>query len=136
MDKDDQKSLSCFVNALIKWIMKTDAIKTKKIGRQLLTRIILFLLIICLMFFLPARTLKYYEAWGYIGIIFTCAAIAIIYFLKHDPELLERRMRTKERVIEQKWIIKIGYILFLPTFIIPGFDKYYGWSHIPVKLYC
>jgi len=112
--------------------MTTNADKTRKIGRQLTIRIVFFILLSCLIFFLPARTIKFYEAWGYMAIILSCAAIAIVYFLKHDPDLLERRMRTREKVKEQKWIIKIGYVLFIPTFIIPGFDKYYGWSQIPL----
>lgn len=114
--------------------MTTKGDKTRKIGRQLTIRIVFFILLSCLIFFLPARTLKFYEAWGYIAIILTCAVIAIVYFLKHDPDLLERRLRTREKVKEQKWIIKIGSVLFIPTFIIPGFDKYNGWSDIPLVL--
>ncbi|MBU1014725.1 MAG: isoprenylcysteine carboxylmethyltransferase family protein [Bacteroidetes bacterium] len=86
------------------------------------------------MFFLPARTLKFWEAWVYMGIIFTCVIGVISYFSKHDPDLLERRMKTREKLKEQKLIIKFGWFLFLPTFIIPGFDKYYGWSDIPTYI--
>jgi len=103
-----------------------------KTRQKIVTRLILFLILMGMAFFLPARTLKYWAAWIYLGIVFSCATIVTIYFLKNDPGLLERRMRTKENVKEQKLIIRLGWFLFLPTFIIPGFDKYYGWSHIPV----
>ena len=104
--------------------------KTGVIRRQILVRLIMVFLILGIAFFLPARTLRYWEAWVYMGIIFSCVAGVITYFLKHDPDLLERRMKTKEKVKEQKLLIKIGWILFLPAFLIPGFDKFYGWSEI------
>ena len=104
------------------------------IRKQILIRFILAFMILCIVFFLPARTLRYWEAWIYIGILLTCASSVIIYFLKHDPEFLERRMRTREKVKEQKKIIGLGWFLFLPTFLIPGFDRYYGWSDIPLSL--
>ena len=106
--------------------MEKELLKTSKIRKQMITRFIMFFLILCLMFFLPARTFNFWEAWVYIGIVFPAAAFVIGYFLRRDPEFLERRMRTNEKVKEQKIIIRLGWILFLPSFILPGFDKYYG----------
>lgn len=114
--------------------MKKELLKTSKIRKQMTTRFIMFFLILCLMFFLPARTLNFWEAWVYIGIVFITAAFVIKYFLNRDPEFLERRIRTKEKVKEQRIIIRFGWFLFLPSFILPGFDKYYEWSEIPVGI--
>ena len=104
------------------------------IKRKIISFLIISLLVLCMVFFLPARTLNYWEAWVYIGIIFSCATVVIIHFLKHDPELLERRIRTREKLKEQKLIIRISWILFMPIFLLPGFDKYYGWSDVPLIL--
>lgn len=109
-------------------------IDTGKIRKKILSVAIMSFLVLCLVFFLPARTLKYWEAWVYMGIIFSCVTGVVFYFLKHDPELLERRIKTKEKVKEQKLIIRVGWLLFLPTFLIPGFDRYYGWSEVPTAL--
>ena len=114
--------------------MEQNSTKTKMIRKQIIIRGILAFLVLCLAFFLPARTLKYWEAWGYIAIIFICATGTITYFLKHDPDLLQRRMRTREKVREQKLLIKLGWLLFLPIFLVPGFDYYYGWSDIQVPV--
>jgi protein-S-isoprenylcysteine O-methyltransferase Ste14 len=111
-----------------------NTVNSETIRKQILLKAILAFTILCIVFFLPARTLSYWEAWIYIAILFTGASIVIVYFLKHDPEFLERRMRTKEKVKEQKLIIRLGWSLFLPTFLIPGFDRYYGWSDVPVIL--
>jgi protein-S-isoprenylcysteine O-methyltransferase Ste14 len=105
-----------------------------KTKRKILTSYLLALLVLGLAFFLPARTFNYWEAWLYLGIIFSCAAVVILYFLHADPSLLERRMKTRENVKEQKLIIRLAWLLFIPTYVIPGFDKYYGWSHIPSYL--
>lgn len=114
--------------------MEVDANKIKEIRKRIILILISFFLIFCVMFFLPARTLKFWEAWVYLGVVFLCATGVILYFLKKDPEFLARRMRTKEKVKEQKLIIKLGWLLFMPTFVLPGFDKYYGWSEIPIYL--
>jgi hypothetical protein len=45
------------------------------------------------MFFLPAGSFSYWHAWVYLAIIFVSMLAFLIYFLKNDPELLERRMR-------------------------------------------
>ena len=38
----------------------------------------------------------------------------------------------REREAEQKLIIKLSYIPFLLAFLLPGFDKRFGWSNVPV----
>ncbi len=108
--------------------------KTTAIKKRIILIGIIAFLILSITFFLPARTFRFWEAWIYIGIIFLCASGVIIYFLKHDPAFLERRTRTKEKVKEQKIIIAAGWLLFLPTFLIPGFDRYYEWSDVPLYL--
>jgi protein-S-isoprenylcysteine O-methyltransferase Ste14 len=83
------------------------------------------------MFFLPAGTLFYWEAWVYMAIIFIPMAFVVAYFIKNEPELLERRLRMREKEAEQKLIIKLSYLYFLIAFLLPGFDKRYGWSSVP-----
>jgi len=112
--------------------METNNTRENALRSKIIVRLILAFLAMCIVFFWPARTIKYWEAWVYLGIIFLCAIGVILYFFKTDPEFLVRRMRTKEKVKEQKLIIKIAWLLFIPTFIIPGFDRYYGWSNIPL----
>jgi protein-S-isoprenylcysteine O-methyltransferase Ste14 len=40
----------------------------------------------------------------------------------------------KEKEKRQKLIVKISYLYFLLTFLLPGFDKRFGWSNVPVIL--
>jgi protein-S-isoprenylcysteine O-methyltransferase Ste14 len=85
-------------------------------------------------FFLPAGSLKFWEAWAYSLILFPLMIFAVFYFLKRDPELLERRIKMKEKEREQKAIITVSSVIFLIGFLIPGFDYRFGWSHVPTYL--
>jgi len=100
--------------------------------RKVFGRIALGILALGVLLFLPAGTIAFWEAWLYLAILYIPMFFALIYFIKNDPELLERRMRLKEKEIRQKLIVKFGWIYFILAFLIPGFDKRYGWSDIPV----
>lgn len=55
-----------------------------------------------LLFFLPAGTLAYWEAWAYMAILFIPITLVAVYLLKNDPALLERRLEMREQKTEQK----------------------------------
>jgi protein-S-isoprenylcysteine O-methyltransferase Ste14 len=102
-----------------------------RLHKMLAVRFVLVILIMAAMFFLPAGTLNYWQAWIFMAILLVPMCLVLAYFLKKDPELLERRMRTKEKEPEQKAIIKLSYPLFLAAFLLPGFDRRFGWSMVP-----
>ncbi len=106
----------------------------KQLARITYSRFIMAIPVLGLMFFLPAGTFNYWEAWVYLAILFTPMFFVMQYLLKNDPALLERRMRTKEKAGEQSLIIKLSYVYFLVVFLLPGFDKRFGWSNTPLWL--
>jgi protein-S-isoprenylcysteine O-methyltransferase Ste14 len=99
-----------------------------------IVRLVLGILIIGAILFWPTGTWNYWQAWAWLAALFVPMLISLVYLVKKDPALLERRTRTNETRPEQKWIIGISVIYFLIIFILPGFDKRYGWSSIPVWL--
>lgn len=112
--------------------MSNKELPKRKLIIMVLARTLFFLIVMLAMFFLPAGSFNFWEAWVYLTIIFVSMFAFLIYFLKNDPELLERRMRSKEKEIEQKWIIGTMSVCFIFTFLLPGFDQRFGWSHVPV----
>lgn len=110
---------------------KTDIRSLKKTA---VSRVFAVYCIMGVMFFLPAGTLKYWEAWAYMGVIAVPMIFFGIYMFKHDPKFIERRMRVKEKRQKQKLIIKLGFIPFLLAFLVPGFDRRFGWSDVPAFL--
>jgi len=106
-------------------------------SRSALTRLVLIryfeaLVALALMFFLTAGTLAYWEGWLYLGILFIPMAFVMIYLIKYDPELLERRMRFREKEKTQKRVINFGVLWFLLAFLLPGLDFRFGWSNVPL----
>lgn len=106
----------------------------KKLKRLTYLRFFAGIPVLGLFFFLPAGTLNYWEAWLYLVVLFTPIFFVMQYLLKNDPALLERRMRMREQAGEQGLIIKLSFVYFLVTFLLPGFDKRFGWSDVPVWL--
>lgn len=105
--------------------------KKSKLIKTAVMRFLLAIPVFALFFFLPAGSLKYWEAYVYIAVIFISMIFVLIYFLKHDPTLLENRMKFKEKEAAQKKIISLSAIVYLIGFLIPGFDYRYNWSNIP-----
>jgi len=82
--------------------------------------------------FLPAGTFRYWQGWAFMALWFLPMLIAIPYFLERDPQLVERRLQTKEKSSEQKIIIRLAQPVMLASLFVPGLDHRFGWSRIPL----
>jgi protein-S-isoprenylcysteine O-methyltransferase Ste14 len=109
-------------------------IDLKALRKTVFSRLLLAIPILSLVFFLPAGTLRYWQAWVYMGILIIPASLVMVYFLIKDPELLERRMRTREKNPGQKKVVLFGYPMFGIAFLLPGLDRRFGWSSVPTAL--
>ena len=101
---------------------------------KIITRIVAVYLIMCLMFFLPAGTFSYWQAWAYMISIAVPMTVFGIYMLKHNPKFIERRLRTDEKREQQKLIQRLGILPFFIAFTLPGFDIRFGWSRMPAYI--
>jgi cytosine/uracil/thiamine/allantoin permease len=45
-----------------------------------------------LLLFVPGGSIRYWQAWSYLGIFFGASLLITLYLLKRDPALLERRL--------------------------------------------
>jgi protein-S-isoprenylcysteine O-methyltransferase Ste14 len=79
-----------------------------------------------------AGTVAYWEAWACMMIYFVGGALVMVYLWAYDVALLERRLRKKEKDGKQILIRKVGRLVTLPLYIVPGLDHRFGWSHVPV----
>lgn len=105
--------------------------------RQAWPRQLIFLLFLAVLLFAPAGTLRYWQAWLFL-LVFVAGTIAIgVYFLLHDPALVERRMTVgpaAEQEPAQKIIVAIIVAGFLLLMVIPGIDFRWHWSSVPTWL--
>ncbi len=111
--------------------LQIDQIKLKK---TVIRRFLAALIIVGLMFFLPAGTLNFWQAWLWILIMFVPMAFVGRYLFRHDPALLERRMRTHEKHREQQNFGWLSLPFFIMIYLLPGFDKRFGWSSVPAGI--
>ena len=86
--------------------------------RTVVLRFFEAILALMALFFIPAGTLAYWEAWLYLAILFIPMLFVLFYLLRNDPELLERRMRFGEKEKTQKRVINLSLLWFLLAFII------------------
>ena len=102
--------------------------------KKLLTRILLMLILMdglfMVMFFIPAGTVDYWQAWVYAILMNICMLVVTVYLLRNDPGLLERRMQYRERNPQQKLFVAFSYPIFIAVFLLPGFDQRFGWSNM------
>lgn len=86
---------------------------------------------IALIVILPAGTWNYWQGWMYLATLLLPMLGSTVYLFKNDPDLLERRMRMREKEGAQRKIIGVLAIYFLLAFTLPGLDVRFGWSNVP-----
>ncbi|MHB8840933.1 MAG: methyltransferase family protein [Candidatus Aquicultor sp.] len=94
---------------------------------------VIIALIIGVILFLPAGSLKYWEGRLYWLETFAMMMFFSAYFLKQDPALLARRNQFKEKE-PQKGIVRVISFLSVLSFLIPGLDYRFNWSDVPIWL--
>jgi protein-S-isoprenylcysteine O-methyltransferase Ste14 len=84
--------------------------------------------------FLPAWTLHYWQAWTFLA-VFTVSITAIfIYLAMNDPELLARRVKTREKEQSQKVVRFLVNLSFTAAIVISALDHRFAWSATPLYL--
>jgi protein-S-isoprenylcysteine O-methyltransferase Ste14 len=89
---------------------------------------------IAALFFLCAGTFDYWQAWVFIVLTVIILAPMIIWLLRNSPDLMARRMQARERETSQKLVAFLVAILFSLVLILPGFDRRFSWSQVPLWL--
>jgi protein-S-isoprenylcysteine O-methyltransferase Ste14 len=90
-----------------------------------------------LIIFVPAWSLDFWQAWVFLALFFILELQAIIYLLRNDPELLERRLKrgvSAENRPAQKAVIFL--IAVFSGFLVVScvYDHRLQWSHVPAIL--
>ena len=91
-------------------------------------RILLMLVLSLVVILVPAGTWQYWQGWVFLPAFFLPGMLIFVYFLRHDRALFERRMRTRKTVKERRRLMCVFALLFLASFLLPGFDHRLGWS--------
>ena len=92
------------------------------------------LILMGLVLFLPAGTWNYFNGWLFLALLFVPMLIlGMVLFLK-APELLEKRLQSKEKENTQKGVVAASGLMFIGAFVFAGFDYRFGWTRVPMWL--
>lgn len=106
----------------------------KNLKQQAFTKFFAGFLMVALLLFVPAGTLRWTNAWVFMGLLFVPMFVVGLILMKKHPELLRKRLQAKERRGEQKGVIGGSAVMFLLGFVLCGLDRRFGWSALPVWL--
>lgn len=95
---------------------------------RLVRRSFVGLLLLAVLVLGAAGTLKFWQGWAFLAVTFVAPLGFGLYFYRHDPQLLARRMLTKEKVGAQKVVMLLWKLLSVPAYLLAGLDHRFGWS--------
>lgn len=106
----------------------------RQLRRITVARLLAGIVLVALGLLLPAGTIRYWEAWVFMAVLFVPMSLFAFSMLRQSPRLLERRMRTRETEPEQRRIVVASGVFILAALVLPGLDRWLGWSSVPVWL--
>lgn len=99
----------------------------KKLLMDAISKYLLGIVLIGVLLFAPAGTIKWFNGNLFMVLLFVPMFIAgIIMYLK-APNLLRSRLSAKEKQSEQKDVVKYSGLMFLAAFIIAGLNYRFKW---------
>lgn len=105
--------------------------KARHLLKTALFKFVIDFIMLGILLFFPAGSFTFWNAWLFISLLFLpMIALGIILWLK-APDLLAKRLNTKERETEQKEVIAGSLIMFILGFVLAGLDFRFKWSLVP-----
>ena len=103
----------------------------KSLFTEAILKFLLGVVLVGLLIFLPAGTLRFPGGWLLMGILFVPMFCAGLVMLGKNPDLLKSRLKAKETRAEQDMVVKLSGLMFLVGFIVAGLDFRFGWLPLP-----
>lgn len=105
--------------------------------RKALAGLSRYLVIVAVIFFGSAWSLRFWQAWIYIAIMAVASVALIAYLAHYDQALLERRLNAgpvAEKEKSQQLILTVTSVIGLVLMLLPGFDHRWQWSQMSATL--
>lgn len=104
---------------------------TKELFIQAIVKFLLGMILVGLLIFLPAGTIRFWNGWMLMGILFVPMFFAGIVMMCKNPELLKKRLQAKEEQKEQSIVVKLSGIMFVAGFVAAGLGVRFDWYLLP-----
>lgn len=106
----------------------------KRLAVQGIVKLLSGALSMGLLLFLPAGTLDYPGAWRLLCVFFIPALVLGLVLLTAKPELLAKRLSTRETEPEQRRVLMLSSLIFAASFLLCALDFRFSWSAVPAWL--
>jgi protein-S-isoprenylcysteine O-methyltransferase Ste14 len=104
---------------------------TPKLFAQAIVKFLCGVVLLGILIFLPAGTLRFRNGWILMAILFVPMFCAGLVMMAKNPELLKKRLNAKEEEGEQRTVIALSGLMFLAAFIVAGLNFRFGWIVLP-----
>lgn len=101
-----------------------------KLFIEAILKFLLGIILIGLLIFIPANTLKFWNGWLFMVLLFLPMFIAGIIMMIKSPDLLKSRLDVREKENEQKIVVVLSGLMFIVGFIIAGLNFRFNWINI------
>ncbi len=89
------------------------------------------LLLVALLLFLPAGSLRYWNGWLFMVLLFVPMFFLGLILLWKAPDLLAKRLNHREKESTQKKVVGLSALLFIGSFLLASLDFRFGWTQLP-----
>lgn len=103
----------------------------KRLFIQAMTKFLGGVVLVGLLLFLSAGSLRYWQAWLLIGILFVPMLMAGLVMMGRNPDLLRKRLDAREKESEQKTVVTLSGLLFIASFAVAGLNWRFQWWVLP-----
>lgn len=103
----------------------------KNLFLEAILKFLLGVVLVGMLVFLPAGTLGFSAGWLFMGILFVPMFLAGLVMLAKNPQLLQSRLKAKEKQREQDLVVKLSGLMFIAGFVVAGLDFRFGWLVMP-----
>lgn len=102
-----------------------------KLAVNALTKYACGLVLMGILLFVPAGTLVWGGGWLLMSLLFVPMLVLGLVLLLKAPELLRKRLNSREGEAAQKKVVGLAAMVFLLGFAAAGLDFRFGWTHVP-----
>ena len=95
-------------------------------------KLLMGLVLVGLLIFLPAGTMRFFNGWLFIAVLFIPMTIAGVVMALRSPAQLEKRLNAKEKEAEQRSVVAMSAIMFVAAFVVAGLNYRYSWIVMPL----
>src|SRR5271169_1294318 len=107
---------------------------TANLRRTTLAGLIRLQVILGLLIFLPAGSVRYWQGWLFWTVFLASVLWITLYFLKYDPHLIEGRIEAGPRAEQrknQRIIQTFAGVLAAALIVVPALEYRFGGSSVP-----